>query len=216
MFAQSHLSCLHTLRSSGLSGIAMALLVATLAGCDASKDTSSSASDPNAQPTAPTVDPLAVAGHVAGARAAAMRGDSQAVQAHVEEVQREMLEASRIPDARRPIDRESARSAVREVAGVQSVVWLDRGNLLVMVDGAAYRNHAMINAVCERMAPLGDTLAVVVNLQDVTATTAAGAQTLARNCRLPSGEQAFMARPRQVDVVPEPLRQEFERQQQAH
>lgn len=36
-----------------------------------------------------------------------------------------------------------------------------------------------------------------------------------RNCRLPSGEQAFMASPRQVDVVPEPLRQEFERQQEA-
>lgn len=144
-----------------------------------------------------------------------MRGDQDGVQAHVEGMHREFLQAGRIPNPKRPIDRESARSAVRGVEGVRSAVWLDRSNLIVMVDGATYRNQAMINLVCERLAPLGDTLAVVVNLQDVTATTTAGAQTLARNCMLPSGEQAFQVRPRQVDVIPEPLRQEFERQQQS-
>ena len=129
--------------------------------------------DPNAEPTAPKADPLSVAGHLAGSQVAAMRGDQDGVQAHVEGMHREFLQAGRIPNPKRPIDRESARSAVRGVEGVRSAVWLDRSNLIVMVDGATYRNQAMINLVCERLAPLGDTLAVVVNLQDVTATTTA-------------------------------------------
>lgn len=196
--------------------MAIAILLTILStGCSESPvpDTRQS-TDPNTEPTAPQADPVAVARHVAGARVAALRGDRQAAQAHVEGIQREVMQEGRMPDPRRPIDREMARAAVREIDGVRSVIWLDRHNLLVMIDGAGHRTQAMINRVCAGMAPLGDTLAVVVNLQDVTATTGAAAQTLSRNCQLPSGERAFMVRPREVDVVPESLRHEFQRQQQ--
>ncbi len=194
-----------------MSALMLAVLVA---GCSESPAPDKRmSSDPNAEPAAPQADPVAVARHVAGARVAAVRGNHQAAQAHMEGIQREVMQAGRMPDPRRPIDPEVARAAVREIDGVRSVIWLDRSNLLVMINGAGHRTQAMINRVCAGLAPLGDTLAVIVNLQDVTATTGAAAQTLSRNCQLPSGERAFMVRPREVDVVPESLRREFERQQ---
>lgn len=47
----------------------------------------------------------------------------------------------------------------------------------------------------------GDTLAIVVNVQDVAARTPDGARTLSRNCQLPEGVRAFMQAKRKVDVV---------------
>jgi hypothetical protein len=40
----------------------------------------------------------------------------------------------------RPINHEAARAAVASLQGVQSVVWIDRSNLLVMVGGGQYRS----------------------------------------------------------------------------
>jgi hypothetical protein len=88
-----------------------------------------------------------------------------------------------LPDPSRPINHEAARTAVRPLQGVQSSVWIDRSNLLVMVGGGRYRSMATIDRICLALEPLGDTLGVVVNPQDVTATTSEGADTLSRNCQ---------------------------------
>jgi hypothetical protein len=56
---------------------------------------------------------------------------------------------------------------------------------------------------------------VVVNLQDVTATTFEGADTLSRNCQLAEGERAFLQSKRQVDVLDPKLRRVFQAQQAA-
>ena len=82
-----------------------------------------------------------------------------------------------------------------------------------MVEGSQYRSMVMIDQVCVALEPLGDTLAVVVNVQDVTAQHADGATTLSRNCQLPEGQRAFLQRKRQVDVVAPEVRAQFKDQQ---
>jgi hypothetical protein len=129
-------------------------------------------------------NPLATAGHLAGVEAAALAGDQRAVQVHVEAMHKDMMRSMRLADPSRPIDHEAARAVVRPLQGVQSVVWIDNANLLVMVGGAQYRSMATIDNVCLGLESLGDTLSVVVNVQDLTATTSEGADTLSRNCQL--------------------------------
>jgi hypothetical protein len=159
------------------------------------------------------VTPVSVAKHVAAARAAALMGDSKAVQRNVEGLSKDILHDARIPDPTRPIGREAARAAVRPLAGVRSVVWIDHDNLLVLVGGAEYRNMVMVDRVCDTLAPLGDTLGVVVNVQDVTATTSAGADAVSRNCQLPEGQRAFLQRKRQIEALDPATRRAFEAQQ---
>lgn len=144
---------------------------------------------------------MKVAGHIGAARAAAMRGDQQGAQRQMEAMTDDYRRAIRLPDPARPIPPEPARVAAKTVAGVSSAVWLDRGNLFLMVQGPEYRNQATIDQVCLLLEPMGDTLGVTVNLQDATATTLHGQQTLSRNCQLRPGERALMDRPRRVDVV---------------
>ena len=79
----------------------------------------------------------------------------------------DLTRSMRVPDVSRPIDHEAARAAVRPLAGVRSAIWLDQTNFVVMVNGAEQRSMGMIDRVCLALEPLGDTLAVVVNLQDV-------------------------------------------------
>jgi hypothetical protein len=102
---------------------------------------------------------------------------------------------------------------VRPLQGVQSSVWIDRSNLLVMVGGSQYRNMTTIDRICLALEPLGDTLGVVVNLQDVMATTSAGADTLSRNCQLGAEERALLQPKRQVDVLDPAVRRVFRAQQ---
>lgn len=97
----------------------------------------------------------------------------------------------RLPDASRPVDHEAARAAIRPLARVRSSVWIDHSNLLVMVGGSQYRNLTTVDRVCRVLEPLGDTLAVVINVQDMLATTSEGADTLSRNCQLGAGERAL-------------------------
>jgi len=125
----------------------------------------------------------------------------------------EYLRQASIPDVSRPVDHEAARMAAKNVPGVRSALWLDHDNFVVMVDGADRRSMAMIDDVCLALEPLGDTLAVVVNVQDITAQHADGATTLSRNCQLPVGERAFLQRKRQVDVVAPEVRALFKGQQ---
>jgi hypothetical protein len=159
------------------------------------------------------LNPYVTAAHLALARADAITGDGAAARAHVESLQHDVMRSARIPDTTRPIDHEFARATVRHLDGVRASVWLDRENLAVMVDGTRFRNDAMIDTVCRALDPLGDTLAVVVTLEDATAKHADDAISLSRNCQLRGDERALFQRRRPIDVVPAPLRAAFKAQQ---
>jgi len=159
------------------------------------------------------LNPVAVAGHIASIRVAALTGDQRAVQANAKAFSDGFRRSIKLPDPARPVDHEAARAAVRPLVGVRSSVWMDRSNLIVMVDGAQYRSAETINRVCNALAPLGDTLAVVVNVQNVNAKTSQEADTLSRNCQLPEGERAFLQPKRQIDALDPATRRAFEAQQ---
>ncbi|HKZ09762.1 MAG TPA: hypothetical protein VJL61_03535 [Rhodanobacteraceae bacterium] len=181
-----------------------------LAGCQ--PQTSDATSREQAR-QAPQVTPLSVAGRVAGVRAGALLGDQKAVQQNIQGMTKDILHDAHIPDASRPINREAARAAVQPLTGVRSVVWIDHDNLLVMVSGAQYRNMAMVDRACDALAPLGDTMGVVVNVQDVTAMTSEGADAVSRDCQLPEGQRAVMRSRRQIEALDPATRKAFEAQQ---
>jgi hypothetical protein len=159
------------------------------------------------------LNPYVTAAHLVAARADAALGNARGAQKHIDAIAHDVARSARVIDVSRPINREAARAAVRPLPGVRSAVWLDNANLAIMVDGARYRTMAMIDTVCSALNPLGDTLAVVVHVQDATATNANGAATLSRNCQLPEGERALFQRKRNVDVVSPELRAAFKAQQ---
>jgi hypothetical protein len=144
------------------------------------------------QPAGQPIDPLAVAGHVVAARAALAVGDAQMAHEQINDIAHDITRSARIPDVSRPIDHEAARAAVRGLPGVRTALWLDSANFVVMVDGQQHRTMQLIDRVCGALEPLGDTLGVVVNLQDVAAKHADGATTLSRNCQLAEGQRAFL------------------------
>lgn len=189
--------------------VALALAALT-GGCSDSADTT--AGPPPRQAGQP-VNPYVVAGHVAAADVAAAAGNPRAAQVQLEAARKDMPRSMRVPDPAQPIDPEAARAAIRRLRGVRAVVWMDRQNLLVMVDGQRYRGMDTIDRICEALEPLGDTLAVVVNLQDITARNGDEAVTLSRNCQLPEGERALGQRKRQVDAIDPQLRRTFQAQQ---
>ena len=154
------------------------------------------------------MDPLRTAGHVAGARLSAIAGDQQGVQRNINAMAEDLRRAMKLADASRPIDREAARSIARAMPGVRSANWIDRHNFLVRVDGAELRSQQSIDALCVRLEPLGDTLAVVVHLQDAAAHTRDGMDTLSRNCQLAPGDSAMFQRPRAVDALDPSIRQQ--------
>lgn len=181
-----------------------------VAGCQSQTDGASARERPRQDQR---VTAISVAKHVAAARAAALMGDQKAVAQNAQGITKDILHDARIPDPARPIDHEAARAAVRPLTGVRSVVWMDHNNLLVMVGGAAYRDMAMVDRVCDALDPLGDTLAVVVNVQDVTATTSEGADAVSRNCQLPEGQRAFLQPKRQIEALDPATRKAFKAQQ---
>jgi len=195
---------------AGLRVSVALFLGSAVVGCQSQAD-SASAREQARQ--AQRVTALSTAKRVAAARAAALMGDQKAVAQNVQGMAKDMLHDARIPDASRPIDHEAARAAVQPLAGVRSVVWIDHYNLLVMVGGSQYRNMAMVDRACDALAPLGDTMGVVVNVQDVTATTSEGADAVSRNCQLPEGQRAFMQPRRQIDALDPATRKAFEAQQ---
>jgi hypothetical protein len=90
--------------------------------------------------------------------------------------------------------------------GVRSANWIDRHNLLVRVDGAHLRSQQTIDELCVRLEPLGDTLAVVVQLQDAAPANRDGMDTLGRNCQLAPGDHALFQRARTVDALDPAIR----------
>lgn len=192
--------------------IAAAVTCVAATGCSEAPDGNTAQTAPQPQ-QAHTTNPLVTAGHLVGAEAASLAGDQRAVRGHVDAMHKDMMRSMRLPDPSRPIDHEGARAAVRSLPGVRSSVWIDRGNFLVMVGGGQYRSMDTLDRVCLALEPLGDTLAVTVHLQNVTATTSEGADTLSRNCQLAEGERAFMQPQRQVDALDPQLRRVFRAQQ---
>lgn len=181
-------------------------------GCSGSVDDVQSDADAPQQAGQP-LDPVTVAKHVTAMRIAAVTGDQRAVQSNAQAFADDYRRSMKMPDPARPIDHEAARAAVRPLIGIRSSVWMDRSNLIVMVGGAQYRTMQTVDRVCDALAPLGDTLAVVVNVQDVTATTSEGADTLSRNCQLPEGQRAFLQPNRRIDVLDPATRRAFQAQQ---
>jgi len=147
------------------------------------------------------MDPLRTAGHLAGARLSALAGDQQGVQRSMEAMSEDLRRAMKLADASRPIDREAARAVARALPRTRSANWIDRHNLLVRVDGAHLRSQQTIDALCIGLEPLGDTLAVVVHLQDAAPATRDGMDTLSRNCQLAPGDHSMFQRARTVDVL---------------
>ena len=68
--------------------------------------------------------------------------------------------------------------------GMRSSNRIDRHNFLVRVNGAELRSQQTIDALCLRLEPLGDALAVVVHVQNAAVTTRDQMDPLGRNCRL--------------------------------
>lgn len=155
------------------------------------------------------VDPLKAAGHIAAARVAAITGDQDSVRRNMEAMTDDVRRSMKLPDAARRIDPESARTAIRDMQGVRSVAWLDRSNLLVRVTGAEFRDYRFIDAVCQRLEPLGDTLAVTVHLRNANPRTRDDADSLGRNCQLAPGDHALFQREREVDSLDPAVRARF-------
>ena len=155
------------------------------------------------------------AARMAKARVAAVTGDREAMRKEIDGMSKDMLRSMKMPDPSRRIDRERAREAARTVANVRSAVWLDASNLLVMVGSHDARSEATIDAVCLALEPLGDTLAVVVNVQNAAARNGDEAETLSRNCQLAQGDRAFLQPERQVDVLSPKLRAQVRDQQRS-
>ncbi|NCT67858.1 MAG: hypothetical protein GXC76_09450 [Rhodanobacteraceae bacterium] len=193
--------------------VLIGLIASCVAACEQRASDKAVADKRRPQQAGQPIDPYATAGHIMGARVAVLTGDTRAAEAHVNAMARDITRSARMPDAHRPIDREAARAAVRPLPGVRSAVWLDAANLIVMVDGQRHRSMDMIDQVCLALEPLGDTLAVVVNVQDATAKNGDEAMTLSRNCQLPEDERAFMQAKRQVDVVAPEVREQFKKMQ---
>lgn len=132
---------------------------------------------------------------------AALTGDQEALRRNMDAMNEDFRKAIRLADPAQAVDREKARAAARTVDGVRSVVWLDRENLFVTVNSAGARSYRTIDRICVALEPLGDTLGVVVNLQNSSARNGDELETLSRNCQLPPGERALMSKARKIDVV---------------
>lgn len=162
---------------------------------------------PSTQPTPPATDSApdaAIAATDPGGNAA-----TQATRQQAAALQDALRNAARPPDPARMIDPEAARAAASRVPGVRSVVWVDDANLLALVDGHARRSHQTIDEICYQLAPLGDTLGVVVNLQNSAARNRDELAILSRNCQLVPGDRAVAQGQRQIDALPPEVRAEY-------
>lgn len=154
------------------------------------------------------MDPMRTAARFAGVRASALTGDQEGVQRNMHVLSEDLRRSMKIPDGSRRIDPEQARRAALTIPGVRTASWADATNLLVRVDGADFRSQRTIDDVCVALEPLGDTLAVVVHLQNAAASTSEEMDTLSRNCQLAEGDYAFLQRERQMDVLDPDIRRQ--------
>lgn len=184
----------------------VALLVAAVAAVAACGDQREATDGYRGPQAGQPLNPLTTAAHLAAVPLASALGDQATARSQFDAAHADVMRSMKVADARRPIDREAARAAAKQVAGVRSVVWVDRHHMLALVDGNRYRSQQTINGICHQLEPLGDTLAVVVHLQDATARTGDELETVSRNCQLKPGEFALAQPRRQLDVIDPAIR----------
>jgi hypothetical protein len=184
-----------------LAAIAIACL---LAACTAQPP--AQPAQPRPQQAGQPVDPLRTAAHITAARMAALTGDQAGVQRNAQAIADDMRRAIKQPDTSRPLHRETARTIARALPGVRSANWLDRHNLMVRVEGAHLRTVQTIDTLCWQLEPHGDTLGVVVHLQNTAPRNRDEMDTLSRNCQLAEGDASLFVRQHQVDVLDPALR----------
>jgi hypothetical protein len=204
-----------------VSALGMALGLAALSGCasesgsgseSGSESESARSHSPTPQRAGQPMDPAETLARAAAAQGASIVGDSDTAQRQIEAIADDMRRSMKLPDGARPIDPEAARSAARSVAGVRSVAWIDRSNLLVIVNSNEARSQATIDAICLALEPLGDTLGVVVNLQSGAARNGDELEIVSRDCQLEPGDRALLHVHRQVDVIPPEVRAQVQAQ----
>lgn len=181
-------------------------VVVLLAGC---QQESPATAERKPQQAGKPMDPLETAAKITAVHGAALHGDNDAAAEAVAGLHDDWRRAVKLPDVTRRINPEEGRAAAYRVEGVRSAVWIDHENLLALVNDAAHRSQQTIDRICLEMEPLGDTLGVVVNLQNATAKNADELEILSRNCQLAPGDRAFMQRERQVDVVTPEVRRQY-------
>lgn len=160
---------------------------------------------PTAQAGQP-VNPVTMAARLMAVQVASVLGDEETARSQFDAAHSDLMRSMRVADARRPIDREDARVFAKQVEGVRSVVWIDRHDLLALVNGGEYRSQHTIDGICRQLEPLGDTLAVVVHLQDAEARNGDELETISRNCQLKPGELAMLHTKRHLDVIDPEIR----------
>ena len=173
------------------------LMLGAAAGCAQQQEPDARRPQQAGQP----LNSVETAARFATIQGQAILGDKEGLQQTMEAFHKDTMRSMKIPDARRGIDHEQARVAARSVEGVRSVAWVDRENLLVIVERNEHRTQQTIDAICMSLEPLGDTLGVVVNLQSGAATTGDDLEILSRNCQLAPGDRALLQRNRQIDVI---------------
>ena len=137
------------------------------------------------------INPLAVAARMAALEAATVAGNQDEARRQAEGLQDGVRRSMKLANPSRRIDQEAARAVVKAMAGVRSVAWLDRENLLVMIEDDALRSQRTIDAICVGLEPLGDTLGVIVNLKTRAPKTHQERETTSRNCQLAPGDVAL-------------------------
>lgn len=186
-----------------------ALTLAILAGCSPAPQSSVHRVEVAAPARAgQPLDAVEVAARIAKVRAASLSGDQAAVRREMEGFQDDFRRSIKLADPGRPVDPEGGRAAARRVAGVHSAVWIDRQNMLALVNRNEQRSMDTIDAICHELAPLGDTLGVVVHLQSRAARNGDELETINRNCQLAEGDRGFLQANRQLDVIPRAVRAE--------
>lgn len=133
-------------------------------------------------------DPASVARHMGAIRAATVAGDDTAMRAGVDAMNMASRQAMRLVDPGRAVDREAARTAVQQLPGVRAAGWIDRTRLLAVTARDDVDAEAMIETVCLRLEPLGDTVGVVVSVQDVAA--GGRPRETSRGCQSARGQRA--------------------------
>lgn len=167
--------------------LAPAALALALAGCveQGKQDV------PTREQAGQPMDPVKLAARMALVRVAAVTGDQAGVERQMSGMQEDLRKSMKLADPARRIDPERARAAVRTVQGVHSVAWIDRDNLLAMVEHVDLRSQGTIDTICDALQPLGDTLGVIVNLKARAPRNRIERETLSRNCQLPHGQVAM-------------------------
>ena len=134
-------------------------------------------------------DPATVSRYMTAIRAAAATDDQNTMRANVDAMDQASRQAMRLVDPGRAVDREAARAAVQQLPDVRAAGWIDRTRMLVVVARDDLRNEAMIETVCRRLEPVGDTVGVVVSVQGRAATSGRLPRETGRRCRLAPGER---------------------------